>query len=129
MFFLCLINAWHAFISIMDEYTLWGSADGYNVSTLLEHQTYLNASKQSGYNPNAPIYEVTTFFDIDRNQTMVKRSVLTFAQRCDRYALYVFASIYVFLHIAFFFYMYFWVYKRRRLMKIIEHQYLVNHFN
>ena len=129
MFFLCLINAWHAFVSIIDEYHLWGSDDGYDVSTLLEHQTYLNVSKQSGYNPNAPIYEVTTFFDIDRNQTMVKRSVLTFAQRCDRYALYVFASIYVFLHIAFFFYMYFWVYKRRRLMKIIEHQYLVNHFN
>jgi len=51
MCLLCIINGWHALISIIDELSLMGSADGYNVSTLLEHQTYLNASKQPGYNP------------------------------------------------------------------------------
>ncbi len=129
MLFLCLINAWHAFISIMDEYTLWGSADGYNVSTLLEYQTYLNVSKQPGYIQNSPIYEKTIYYDTKLNETMIRRSFLTVAQRWDRYALYVFVSIYVLLHILFFVYMYFWVYERRRLMEIIEQQYLVNHFN
>lgn len=126
MFLQCIICSWHSFISIIDELDLWVSIDGYNVSTLLEHQQYLNLTMQPGYNKSKPVYETTYYFDTKLNQTMVKRSVLTVAQRFDRYALFFFSFLYIFSHIVFVFWMYFSVYKRRRVMKIIDKEYLVN---
>ena len=117
MIFLCVIIAWHAYVSIIDELFLWDTFDGFVTSTLSEYQIYLNRTNN--------LLETTYYFDTDRNQTMVKRSNITTGQRSDRYALFAFGAIYVVSHIVFFIYMYFWVYKRRRIMKIKDREYLV----
>ena len=125
---LCTINAWHAIISLIDDIDLWPSFDGYKVHTWPEHQAYLSQmSKPAAEQLVAHVAtQVSLYNDTRLNQTMVRLSVLTPAQRCDRYALFFFASLYICLHVVFGLYMYFCAYKRRRLMETVDREYLVN---
>ena len=134
-----MICSWHAFISVIDNLALYASFSGYVLSTLDEYNKSLNQTVNSN---------ITTYFDASKNQTMVIKSVLSVAERYDRYALVFFAVIYVTFHIIFVLWMYFsvneflsWytnflqiallnsyfikVYKRRREMLHKDLKYLV----
>lgn len=123
MFLQCIICSWHSIISIMDELELYSTWDGFIYTTLAEYNYYKNQTK-SMKTPKEPVYELEYYFDPNLNQTMIKRSVLTTAERYDRYAFLFFFLIYIFFHILFVLWMYFSVYKRRRLMKVIDREYL-----
>jgi len=117
MFLLCVICSWHAFISIIDNLDVWNTFDGFIYYSEFEYKTYLNSTTHG--------LDVTYYFDKDLNKTMVKRSMLTTAERYDRYALIFFASCYVLWHVIFVTWMYLSVYKRRRDLKQKDEEYLV----
>jgi hypothetical protein len=118
MFLLCVICSWHAFISIIDNLDVWNTFDGFIYYSEFEYKTYLNSTTHG--------LDVTYYFDKDLNKTMVKRSMLTTAERYDRYALIFFASSYVLWHVIFVTWMYLSVYKRRRDLKQKDEEYLVS---
>lgn len=104
MFLLCVICSWHAFISMIDNLEVWNTFDGFIYSTMSEYNQYRNQT--AGRNMSAPVYEVSYYFDRVKNQTMVKRSLLTIAERYDRYALIFFSVSYVVWHVIFVMWMY-----------------------
>ena len=92
MFLQCIICSWHAIISTVDEPELYTTFNGYFHSTLAEYQLYLLKKNDSAY-------ELEQYSDSSTNKTMVKTSVLTRAERYDRYALYFFSSSFIIFHI------------------------------
>ena len=117
MILLFTICSWHALCSIFDNLEVWQTFDGYLYYTELDYIIFLNTSSSSKM--------VSYYFDSTLNQTMVKRSMLTNAERYDRYALIFFAASYVIWHTFFAIWMYLYVYKRRRSMKLKDKVYLV----
>jgi len=104
---------------MIDHLDVWNTFDGFVYYSESEYKNYLNITK------NPTPQDVTYYYDKDKNQTMVKKSLLTTAERYDRYALFFFGSSYVASHIIFVTWMYFSVYKRRRAMKLKDQVYLV----
>ena len=91
---MCITCSWHAFVPVIDRIDLWHSIDGYVHLTLAEYLSKLNSSRP-------PDLEPVYFVDRERNQTTVKRSLLTTGERVDRYAFFFFASVFIGFHLVF----------------------------
>ena len=102
---MCITCSWHAFIPVIDRLDLWCSIDGYVHFTLAEYLEKSNSSR-------SPDSQAVYFLDRQRNQTMVKKSVLTTGERLDRYAFFFFASVFIGFHIVFGAWMYLSVSKK-----------------
>ena len=96
MALLILVCVWHAIVSVIDNEPLYLNFLGYAYLTLEEFR----------HPSNSTTSDIRIYFDSQKNTTMVKKSLITVAERSDRIALIILIGLNILFHILFAIWMY-----------------------
>ena len=96
MALLIVVCVWHAIVSVIDNEPLYLNFLGYAYLTL----------EDFNHPSNATASDVRIYFDSHTNTTMVRKSLITVAERSDRIALIILIGVNFMFHIFFGIWMY-----------------------